>query len=75
MFQQTSTDRVVWSFAASDPPNPDGQGAAQHIHQGSRSINLIGGLAGEANPTPVDADYYDARVTNVSLYCLSLVQL
>ena len=58
---------MVWSFSQSDPTDPSGADAMRHDpnHRGTRSLNLIGGLASEATPASGD-DYLDIRVTDVS---------
>ena len=61
---QISTARVVWSFSQSDPTDPSGAGAMRHDRRGTRSINLIGGLEGQA--IPASEGSFDVRVSNVS---------
>lgn len=50
-----------------DPTDPTGVGAVRHDYQGSRSINLIGGLVGVSAPPSGNDPFLDVQVSNVSL--------
>ena len=64
---------MIWSYSPSDPADPSGNdltdpvgiNTARHIYQGSRSLNLIGGLA-EPSPNPGNQEFLDVAVSNVS---------
>lgn len=61
---QAVTERIVWSFSGNDPSDSLGSDAAFHSHQGSLSLNLLGGLS---SPTtvPDDLQSFDITVSNV----------
>ena len=60
---QADTARVIWSFHPFDPISPEI--LSMHTHQGSVSLNLLGGVVPTA-PDPDDLQTFDALVDNVS---------
>ena len=57
----------MWSFKEEDPPNgADGQ-FERHDFEGSRSLNLLGGLI-DPPADPPGTESFAIEVTNVSLY-------
>ena len=63
---QEETARVVWSYHYQDPANSDPSLVLQHSHQGSRSLNLLGGLR-EVPEEPADAQSFIIQNHNVSV--------
>ena len=49
----------------SDPTDPLGSDARQHNYQGTRSINLLGGLAGGNRAVSEDEPFFDTAASNV----------
>jgi len=65
---QADTARVIWSFHPSDPISPETP--LMHTHQGSVSLNLLGGVVPPASE-PDDLQTYDVLADNVSSNCHS----
>ena len=66
---QADTARVVWSWNSRDPPSPSQ--INQHEHQGTTSLNLLGGL-NEERQDPSGASSFVIRNENVRLQLLFL---
>ena len=64
---QASTSRVVWSYHTNDPTDPSGSDAMRHIHQGSQSVNFLGGTTSVDRDSLEGESFLDFTVTNVTI--------
>ena len=64
-YLQAATAHVVWSYHTNDPTNPSGSDAVQHVHQGSQSVNFLGGTTSVDRDSLEGESFLDFTVTNV----------
>ena len=63
---QAETANVLWSFSTFEDPSSEKLSSANiHTSKGAVSLNLLGGLPSAA-PDPIDLQYFDVTVDNVS---------